>query len=385
MSGGGDSLSQNRQGFTLGELVIAMVVITLVVCVTLPITLSKMKKVDYASYWMGYDILKNISSSFSSQMASAPNCDTGFAYGGANDEGLYWEVGCITDFFYPSPVSVVDGEGSHNAYGKGAANECKRRGGRLPRSEEAFALSTYISQMAFTIKINCASLKRRLDEVNSGNMGVVGGGSLEDLKASLEKEYNENCLSINYSDDLSREDLIEILYPGIKLFYDSRYSSYLITMYYSSPTDSDTFGSSKVNLLGEIITNVSVPYDQIQATCVVKDLKLCSFIRDNFNVGNDLVCLNINPNVFPDEELDLSKLSKVKLANGLIVYIGSDMVVIPDLADAINEDDSKGYVVYIDVNGDSGEGKLWEDVFPFYLLKSGKILAGYREDTPSGG
>ena len=61
VGGGRDSLSPNRQGFTLGELVIAMVVITLVVCVTLPITLSKMKKVDHVAYWMGYDLMKNIS------------------------------------------------------------------------------------------------------------------------------------------------------------------------------------------------------------------------------------------------------------------------------------------------------------------------------------
>ena len=54
-------LSLHRQGFTLGELVIAMVVITLVVCVTLPITLSKMKKVDYTAYYMGYMAVKDMS------------------------------------------------------------------------------------------------------------------------------------------------------------------------------------------------------------------------------------------------------------------------------------------------------------------------------------
>ena len=60
-SGGGDSLNRIRQGFTLGELTITLIVITIVVIVTLPITISKMKKVDYNSYYMGYSLMKDIS------------------------------------------------------------------------------------------------------------------------------------------------------------------------------------------------------------------------------------------------------------------------------------------------------------------------------------
>ena len=55
------NLSLFRRGFTLGELSIVLVVMTLVVMVTLPITLSKMKKVDYYSYYMGYNAVKSIS------------------------------------------------------------------------------------------------------------------------------------------------------------------------------------------------------------------------------------------------------------------------------------------------------------------------------------
>ena len=60
-NGGGDALNRIRQGFTLGELTIVLIVITIVVIVTLPITLSKMKKVDYDSYYMGYSLMKDIS------------------------------------------------------------------------------------------------------------------------------------------------------------------------------------------------------------------------------------------------------------------------------------------------------------------------------------
>ena len=58
--GGGGLLNRIRQGFTLGELTITFIVISLLVIVTLPITYSKMKKVDYVSYYTGYEAVKNI-------------------------------------------------------------------------------------------------------------------------------------------------------------------------------------------------------------------------------------------------------------------------------------------------------------------------------------
>ena len=75
----------------------------------------------------------------------------------------------------------------------------------------------------------------------------------------------------------------------------------------------------------------------------------------------------------------------IVLLNGLKLYIGSDYEYIEELSDAESDDDRTGFVIYIDVNGDSGAGELWEDVFPFYLLGSGKVLPAYNEETPSGG
>ena len=47
-------------GFTLGELTITLIIITLVVLVTLPITLNKMKRVENDAYYMGYDTAVDI-------------------------------------------------------------------------------------------------------------------------------------------------------------------------------------------------------------------------------------------------------------------------------------------------------------------------------------
>ena len=40
-----------------------------------------------------------------------------------------------------------------------------------------------------------------------------------------------------------------------------------------------------------------------------------------------------------------------------------------------------GYTLYIDIDGSSGESKLWEDVFPFYVTLSGKVIPAYKTDA----
>ena len=64
----------------------------------------------------------------------------------------------------------------------------------------------------------------------------------------------------------------------------------------------------------------------------------------------------------------------IELANGLKFYIGSDYEDIEILSDAEEENDRSGFLVYIDVDGNSGKAKLNEDVVAYYLLRSGKIL-----------
>ena len=40
-----------------------------------------------------------------------------------------------------------------------------------------------------------------------------------------------------------------------------------------------------------------------------------------------------------------------------------------------------GYTLYVDIDGSSGESKLWEDVFPFYVTLSGKVIPAYKTDS----
>ena len=113
---------------------------------------------------------------------------------------------------------------------------------------------------------------------------------------------------------------------------------------------------------------------------------LCEIVKENFNIKS--YDCEVTPQTVSTAATngDLSGITPhIVFQNGLKMYIGLNYGDLSELSDAEEENDRKGFLVYMDVNGDSGEGKLWEDVFPFYLLKSGKILAGYREDTPSGG
>ena len=47
--------------------------------------------------------------------------------------------------------------------------------------------------------------------------------------------------------------------------------------------------------------------------------------------------------------------------------------------------DEGGYIVYVDVNGNSGDSILYEDVFPFYLTLSGTVVPGFPEDGSERG
>ena len=40
-----------------------------------------------------------------------------------------------------------------------------------------------------------------------------------------------------------------------------------------------------------------------------------------------------------------------------------------------------GFTVYVDINGDKGNSKLWEDIYPFYIATDGMVYPGYPLDA----
>lgn len=74
-----------KKGFTLGELTITLIIITVVVIVTLPITLNKMKKVDSYSYYMGYNVAQDIWANLSSDLIPDENTSSSSDDGNSDD------------------------------------------------------------------------------------------------------------------------------------------------------------------------------------------------------------------------------------------------------------------------------------------------------------
>ncbi len=103
----------------------------------------------------------------------------------------------------------------------------------------------------------------------------------------------------------------------------------------------------------------------------------CNYIKDKFNTAEYNCALG--------NATDSSDFTNphITLSNGLRLFIGSGFKEL--FPDAESENDKTGYKIYVDINGSKGKGILWEDVFPFYILKSGKVLAGYPSDAEIGG
>ena len=88
------------------------------------------------------------------------------------------------------------------------------------------------------------------------------------------------------------------------------------------------------------------------------------------------------------------KTADITLRNGMLLYnVRQNPQAIPALAnnkqggsyDGVDNTNSYGYTVYVDVNGKQGDSKLWEDVYPFYITMSGLVVAGYDKDAnPEG-
>lgn len=92
---------------------------------------------------------------------------------------------------------------------------------------------------------------------------------------------------------------------------------------------------------------------------------------------------------------DFSDITEdIILRNGMKIYNASQN---PDsIADLVGNDTGgtvtktdgttfdtniAGYTLYVDIDGSSGNSKLWEDVFPFYVTLSGKVIPAYKTDA----
>ena len=360
--GGGDALNRLRQGFTLGELTIVLIVITIVVIVTLPITLSKMKKVDYDSYYMGYSLIKDMSANILQEVLSTPLDEP-------ESQCLVESFGeCIQEpAFIPTPVSkseceelaevydIIGGCYYEQDYYAGAVKACNGSLAKMMVTGKVFSMVEKGTDIETLEKLNLLNASKYVA------LCMSGSGEYYDCPM----DYTAFWISLVNSVDSKRGPI------------------------YTDSTASGGDASSQRNnatayALCMVSTDDSEPEDE-EIMDTYNEV-LCNKIKTDYNISSSDCSVtpdNVKNKVASDTLNTLTP--NIVFVNGLKLYIGTDYEELPELSDAEEEKDRKGFKIYVDINGSSGKGKLWEDVYPFYLLGSGKVLLAYNEEEPSGG
>ena len=357
------NLSLFRRGFTLGELSIVLVVMTLVVMVTLPITLSKMKKVDYYSYYMGYMAVKDMSANILQTVLNTPLEEP------AKQCLVQFSDECINEpAFIPVPVSKSECEELakiyDNIYGcyyeedyyAGAVKACN---GLLPSAygaAEIYKLTNDGTDIETLEKLNL------LNPIKFVSLCLSGKGEYYDCPMDYTAFWFAKG---THTDGIRASVFTESSGMGgdsaAHRNNSTVYAACLTPIEEVEPDESDEVLDSYNDVLCD---KIKKDYNISASDCSVSPANVQSKVTSKNFTG-------LTPNIV--------------FSNGLKLYIGSDLVTISELSDAEDELDREGFEIYIDVNGESGKSILWEDVFPFYLLKSGKVIAAYNESSPSGG
>ena len=400
--GGGGLLNRTRQGFTLGELTITLIVISLAVIVTLPITYSKMKKVDYVSYYTGYEAVKNISINMLPGLIEEPeipdNPDVGvdpvvpeepekskcvfkFSDGSCLHAANY-DVRLLD---YEECLKIKDSLGMHSCY-----NYYDRWGGivktcggidKLPTKDQITEIAKYVYH---TSNINSTGehfgLTLDLDRMRElGFRPYTGEGSLGPICSATQVSGTNSVLCRFFRTNYTDWDAVGRGYPGTPALCVGE----------DDTEDSEDSGSSGSSGGSSGSDNPVIPDDPDEPEVTEdKDYTplLCKRLEEGFNIdASDCSVTTETVSQAAADGVFKETTPQLVLSNGLKLYLGSDYGVVDELSDAEDADDRKGFIIYVDINGNSGNGVLWEDVFPFYLLKSGKVIAAYNSDVPAGG
>ena len=116
-------------------------------------------------------------------------------------------------------------------------------------------------------------------------------------------------------------------------------------------------------------------------------------ITRDFNDGRECTGSSFGGNI--NNEVSFANMRPdIVLRNGMRIYNinGNPYNPLPPLsnntsgkvyyneADAEMDIDTTGYIAFIDIDGSSGTSTLWQDIFPFYITMSGKVIPAYRND-----
>lgn len=118
---------------------------------------------------------------------------------------------------------------------------------------------------------------------------------------------------------------------------------------------------------------------------------ICSEFESRLNLYPNDITINgseITPSC--DTTCDISDVDDLQVCepnivtrNGMKFYnLSADSVIMSSIGDA-SQDDAIGYLIYVDIDGERNSTIIYEDVFPFFLTRSAKVIPIYPTDSDS--
>ena len=353
---------KKKSAFTISELVAALVIIAVIVVVTLPVTVKKFKKVDYASHYMGYKLMQELSANVIPKLFKQGQDEDKECVLELEDGTCFTSSPMIAEPLTPAECGEKKGELGidsccndsgciqYGDYWAGAVSAC---GGlhNMPSSAQLEALQAKISN------------ELAADPFVSDILQKVAAGM-----------------------QISNEDLIKLMQLQLQKYGEYNFlTSGNFVAVWSNTYDSLSAGCvsfwEDFGTTGIVCPTAGRNGSGWQTICVKgnqeKDYTklLCQSMEQTFNNQKSDCSVPVTSVETAAAGENFKNLTPhIELANGLKFYIGSDYEDIEILSDAEEENDRSGFLVYIDVDGNSGKAKLNEDVVAYYLLRSGKIL-----------
>jgi len=129
----------------------------------------------------------------------------------------------------------------------------------------------------------------------------------------------------------------------------------------------------------------------IPASLPKKGVNFCELFESLVNIApNESVCsgdsIDINTKDFTKKKPDLVLRNGIRLYNVHQNPSSIPQLNIPSSGTSSSElNEQHGYTIYADIDGNKGNSILWDDVYPFYLTLSGKVIPAYDKNVnPEG-
>lgn len=317
-----------RQAFTLAEVVIAMLIVSIVVGVCIKITKAKLNNISAVNYYTSYSTLKSIStelfSDFKLKSQEIINSEGAcYVKEQRNNEDYY----CY-NYNIAGACTIKDWDcNSHvGEYGI-TASSCNNKKGT--------SYGKYMTQGKLALSILSSVTDKLATDGISYDDKIDSGFSYDNSSA-----INSACTTPEKKFLIVSKKTVTSLYSGAnfctKFLENTNTASSLVT--------TECNGSS-------IATGTSDFSSKTPDFVLRNGMKFYNFSKDPVEID----ALEGN-----------SKGQKYTKKDGTEIDL-----------------DEWGYIIYVDIDGDKGrDSTLWKDVYKFYITLSGTVIPAYDSDNP---